>query len=448
MRDLALVLFVMWGLFKTLKHPFIGTYLWVWFSLMNPHKLTWGFAYGFPFAQLIAVSTLIGVLATKNNRQKVWSPETVTLAMFIVWACITTVFAVNQAGALVEMDRFLKTQLFVFLIIALVTDRKKLDWFIWVMVISIGFYGTKGGVFTILTGGSARVWGPEGSFIGGNNEIALALLMTVPLMWYLRLQATNKWVRHGLLAAMLLCTASILGTQSRGAFLGIMAIGAFFWWKSPHKAAASMVVLVVAMLVLMFMPESWWERMNTIKSYEEDPSAMGRINAWWVAWHMANDSITGGGARMFTREIFMIYAPEPLNFHDVHSIYFEMLGEQGWIGFFLFMLLAFFTWRSCARLIKAGKRGPEYKWAADLGGMMQVSLIGYWVSGAFLGLAYFDYYYDLIAAVVIANKLVLRQLEAGASSMKPAAITPARRRRKPPARPSSSEPALPPGPPG
>ena len=405
MRDLLLLLLVMWGLFKTIGNPYIGTYLWTWLSLMNPHQLTYGFAKGFPFAQIIAGATLVSLLISKKATQSVWSRETITILILLAWMVITTIFAINQGGAIKELDRFSKIQLFTFLIIALINDKKKLDGLIWVIIASIGYYSVKGGLFTILTGGSARVWGPANSFIGGNNELALAVLMVIPLMRYLQLQTKNKWINNGLAVAMLLSAASVLGSQSRGAFLGIAAIGFFFWLKSKQKLNATLLVALVASMVLFFMPQTWWDRMNTIQTYQQDESAQGRINAWWVAYNIANDRITGGGARTFTIETFKEYAPVPHDVHDVHSIYFEMLGEQGWPGLGLFLLLAAFTWSTCSKLAKESKMRPGEKWIADLVPMIQVSLIGYYTAGAFLGLAYFDLYYNLIALAVITMKI-------------------------------------------
>lgn len=410
MRDIVLVTFVLWALTQVFSRPHIGAYLWTWISLMNPHRLTWGFAYALPYSMAIAGATFLALLSSKQKKEKVWSRESVVILFLLIWVGITTIFAVNQFGAIRELDRFAKTILFVFIILAVIGDRKKLEGFIWVMALSIGFYGVKGGIFTIATAGGSRVWGPAGSFIGGNNEIALAMLMTIPLMRYLQLQAVKKHIRVGLILAMLLTSMAILGSQSRGAFLGIMMIGLFFWWKSPRKIEATILVSIIAGMILLFMPDTWWDRMHTIKTYEEDQSAMGRINAWWVAFRMANDSITGGGANMFTPAMFQKYAPLPWDVHDVHSIYFEMLGEQGWVGLFLFLLLALFAWTRCSQITKRSKNVPSLKWAGELALMLQVSLIAYGTSGAFLGLSYFDYYYYLVATTVITARLVDKEL--------------------------------------
>ncbi len=406
MRDIALFIIVFFFLFKALSRPHIGVYLWTWLSLMNPHRLTWGMAFTFPFAQVIGIGTLIGMLFSKEPKRMVWSREVVLVLVFVIWMCLTTLFAFNRDSAFEYLIRVIKIEVFFLVTILLMTDRKKIDVLIWVSILSLGYYGVKGGLFTILSGGSSRVYGPADSFIGENNALALALTMTVPLMVYLLLQETRKWWRLGLGGAIFLCAISIVGSQSRGALLGVLAMGGFLWLKSRRKAMIGIVVLLAAVAILVLMPESWWQRMGTINNYSEDSSALGRINAWWTAWNVATSNLFGGGFKMFTRETFLAYAPNPLDSHDAHSIYFQVLGEHGFVGLFLFLMILGLSWLRCGEIIKLSRRDPDLKWAADLAAMLQVSLIGYMVSGAFLGLAYYDYYYHLIAIMVVTWSLV------------------------------------------
>src|SRR5690606_20423076 len=102
-----------------------------------------------------------------------------------------------------------------------ITTRERLHALIWVIVLSIGFYGAKGGVFTLLSGGGNRVYGPDGSFIADNNHMALAMVMMVPLFRYLQLNSGLKLVRVGLGAAMGLTIVSALGSYSRGAMVAL-----------------------------------------------------------------------------------------------------------------------------------------------------------------------------------------------------------------------------------
>ena len=121
-------------------------------------------------------------------------------------------------------------------------------------------------------------------------------------------------------------------------------------------------ILVVVGAVAAIMPQEWYDRMSTIETYEQDTSAMSRINAWWTAYNLAKDRVTGGGFDTFhARRYLILYAPDPTSTPDVHSIYFEIMGEHGFIGFTMFMLLAWFTWNTGNRIrrLAKDKRGNQ-----------------------------------------------------------------------------------------
>jgi O-antigen ligase len=122
----------------------------------------------------------------------------------------------------------------------------------------------------------------------------------------------------------------------------------------------------------------------------------------------------GGGLRTFTPELFLEYAPDPGRFHDAHSIFFEVLAEQGYVGLLLFLVMGLATLLLASRTIRMARAREDLGWAALLAGMLQVSLVGYVVGGLFLGLAYFDLPYSLLGLVVATHGVVARQLrEAG-----------------------------------
>lgn len=408
MRDILVTAIVLIGLVLAFKRPHFGIYLWSWLSYMNPHKQTWGFAYSMPFALITAVVTILAYLFSREPKRMIWSPEIGLLLVFMVWMFISTIFALYPELAWAQWDKVWKIQMMTIMTLLLLTSRDRLHVFVWVTTLSIGYYGVKGGMFTLATGGGYRVWGPEGTFIGGNNEIALALVMIIPLFRYLQLQETRVWVRRGLALAMLLCAVAAIGSQSRGALLAIVAMGTFLWIKSRQKLATGLYTLVAVLLILLTMPAEWHERIGTIQNYQQDGSAMGRINAWHVAVGLAKTRITGGGFEAFQAPSFLAYAPDPLNVHDVHSIYFEVMGEHGIIGLLLWLSLGLVAWFRASKVIRACRLDPGRKWAADLAGMTQVSMIGYALGGAFLGLAYFDLYYHLIVLIVLTHHLAVK----------------------------------------
>jgi len=410
MRDIFVTTVIFSILPFALARPYIGVLLWTWVSFMNPHRLCWGFAYDFPFAMIVAVVTLISLLISREPKKILWTRETVILLIFILWMVITTIFSVYPILAWPQLDKVVKIQLMVFVTMMVMQTRERLNLLIWVLTLSLAFYGVKGGIFTITNGGIYHVRGPAGTFIGGDNEMGLALVMTIPMLRYLQLIAPKVWIRQAITAVIVLCALAAIGSQSRGAMVGMAAMGVFFWLKSRSKLFTTLLAVVAATLILMTMPKQWFDRMATIENYQQDASAEGRINAWKMALNLAKDRPLGGGFSTFQRGMFAVYAPDPDNVHDSHSIYFEVLGEHGFFGLFLFLVLGLMTWRTASWIIKRARGDPENRWAADLAAMVQVSLVGYASAGAFLGLANFDLYYTLIAVVVLCKTvLVARQ---------------------------------------
>jgi len=406
MRDL-LIFALVFGLIPfILKRPAIGIFAYSWISLMNPHRLAYGAAYDFPFAALIVAVTFAGIVFSKEPKRLPVVPVTVVLLLFICWTTFTALFALEPERAWIEWNRVMKTFLMTLVAMYVIQSEKDIKAFAWVLGLSLGFYGLKGGVFTILSGGVNRVYGPLESYIADNNHLALALLISLPLLWFLVLQVQKKWQRYTLLGIAGLTLLSVVGTYSRGAFLGGIAMLAILWLKSRHKLGTGLAVLIAVPIALSLMPPEWFERMYTIKDYAEDDSALGRINAWLYAMNLASHHFLGGGFDVFTPRLFLVYAPEPLRFHAAHSIYFQVLGEHGYVGLSLYILLMICAWRSCSRVIKASKKSVDLKWAGDLAAMSQVSLVGYIVGGAFLSLAYFDYYYYILAMIVLLEKFV------------------------------------------
>lgn len=399
-RDLALtgvfaVLFVM-----ALRETWIGALLWTWFSLMNPHRMTYSFAFGLPFAQFAAIATLLSILWSKGKVRIPLDLSVLFLVLFVLWTCVTTYFAILPGPSERTLLTVVKIQLMTLVCIASIRKRLHIELFVWVNFLSIGFFGFKGGLFAIATGGSGRVWGPPDSMVESNNTLGLALTMIIPLGYYLYQVTPHKWVRRGLLLGLLLCAIATLATQSRGAFLALAMMAIVMWTRMRSKFLPAVAMVICAIGLWVFMPQSWEDRMRTIQTYEQDTSAMQRINAWETAVNIANDRVTGAGFAVANRDIFIRYAPNPDWVFTAHSIYFQALGEHGWIGLMLFMTLGALSFWNAARLRSLGKRQPETQWVHDLASMVQVSMIGYAVGGAFLSLAYWDMPYNLMVILL------------------------------------------------
>lgn len=412
MRDILITLIVFGSLPFIFKVPATGALMWVWVSVMNPHTQGWGFATQLPFAMMIAVVTMFSMLLSHTPKGLPMTPVSVLLLLFVLWMNVTTPFALLPGPSWVQWNKVMKIMLMSFVVMMLIRTRTDIIRLVWVLVGSIGFYGVKGGIFTIRSGGTERVWGPEATFIGDNNALALALIITIPLMFYLQQNSDKRWVRRGLGVAMVLSALAALGSYSRGGLLAIAAMCLFMWIKSGKKVALGALLCLLGPLLLAFMPERWAERMDTINTFQDDISAQGRLNAWQMAYNLARDRFLGGGFEVSDAGIFARYAPNPQAVHAAHSIYFQALGEHGFVGLAIYLALGWATWRTAAAIIRLSRGKPELAWALGLATMCQASMVGFAVGGAFLSLLYFDMPYYLMAALIATRILVEQHVKA------------------------------------
>lgn len=408
MRDLFLVVYVLGLLPVVLRWPHVGILLWAWISYMNPHRLSWGFAFDFRFAMVIGAAVIIGWLVSRERKSVPGDPITVLIIALAVWVSITTVFALAPERAEMKWDRTIKILLLTVFTIVLMQSRERLHALIWVIVLSVGYYATKGGFFTLLGGSEFRVFGPPKSFLADNNSLALAVIMVIPLMRYLQLHSAVPWIRLALLGAIPLSLLCLIGTHSRGALVGGTAMLIGLAIKSRRRGLILCIGAAAAIFALAFTPQHWIDRMKSIADYEEDSSAQGRFDAWTFAYKLSLDRpILGGGFLVQTNEeLFFRYVPDSPVVRSFHSIIFEVLGEHAWIGLFLFLALLATGVIMCRMIERRTRGSPDLLWAKDLAGMLQVCFLGYFVTGLFQNLAFFDLYYHLLALVAVTYALV------------------------------------------
>ena len=400
MRDLILLGALLGVVPLILRRPMIGVLAWIWVALMNPQQEVYGFLQGASLNLYIAVITAFAWLASKQRKTVPLNPLTITLIIFMMWASITTYFALNPSYSYDLWDRTLKTFVLAFAILTIASTKGRIQAIVWMVVLSIGFYGIKGGGFTLLTGGRNHVFGPDNSMIADNNNLGLALVMVLPLMNYLRITTQRYWVRLGLLAMMGLTLVGIIGTYSRGAFFALGVTGLAY----AVRSRAGIIPLVLGGLLLAslpsLVPSSWFERMSTIQHANQDQSFQEREAAWTTSLNVAESRLTGGGFNSIQQDwVADMYAsPGSLKIgRAAHSIYFEVMGDHGFFGLFLYALILLAGWYNTTATLIAIRGRPEMDWAALLARTMQVSMIGYLVGGAALSMAYYDGFLIMLA---------------------------------------------------
>lgn len=437
MRGFLLLLIIVGSVPCILVRPQFGVLMWFLVSLMNVHQYTWGFAAEVRPALIVGLSTIVAWLASRDSKVPPASRVVVVLGILTFWMTIAAIFAIHPDVAIPKWEEYIKILLMTFVTICIVQSRERINQLVWIVVISIGFYGVKGGIFTLLTHGDYRVWGPPDTFIADNNALACALIMILPLMNHLRSNSQNRWIRYGLWASMALTVIAILGSYSRGALLGLMVMSAFLAFKTRHRVATAIITVGVIGVALVFLPQQWYERMQSIETYQHDESALGRFDAWKFAYRLALDHpITGGGYSIGTdANLFHHYVPTaPVN-RAAHSIYFQVLGEMGFVGLGIYLMLLLASYRAASNVLRIAQRSPDLAWARSLAAMVQVSVVGFSAAGAFLSLGFYDLYYAVVAIIAVTELVVRRvvtessvstgvELDVGAAGLTHAIVSP------------------------
>jgi probable O-glycosylation ligase (exosortase A-associated) len=412
MRDILITVVIVGLLPFILRSPRIGAYVWAWLSMMNPQRAAFGFSRVIPFSYMVALATLVGFLFSRDRRPFPVNSITVTQLLFVGWMSVTCLFALNTPEVVLDRWVFvLKIQSMLLVTMMLIRGREQIERLIWVVTLSIAFYGIKGGIWTVMGGGTGRVWGPTGSMIEGNNELGLALVMLVPFMYFLHQVSARRWVRVALVFCIVTTCFSILGSQSRGALVALLGMAFVLALKGKRPIQMSILISALLVAAIMFMPESWSGRMGSVQNYEQDLSAMSRIYTWKTLWALALDRpLVGAGFATDNPVVFALYAPERVGDYIgggvfvAHSIYFQALGEHGFPGLLLYLFLGVFAWRKAGKIAAETKSDPEFgSWMPVLMRMVQVSLAGFAAGGAFLSLVHFDLPYYIVGYVVLVD---------------------------------------------
>jgi len=425
MRDFLLLVMICASLPVCFFQPFFGILMWTWIAYFNPHRFTFNYMYDFPVAAVVAVPTIAGLVFSRKFNRPFFVRENVLLVLLWIWFYIVYLnakaepfFAGHMADAHYELVRVSKILLMTFIMMLIVTSEQRLRWLFLVTAFSFGALAIKGAIFGIATGGEYRVFGPPDTFLAENNAFGLALNMSLPIFYFLGRVEKRTLLRRALnvcFGAALLC---VILTYSRGGFLGLIAVLSYLAWRSKYRVMGAIFLAASAFVVISFAPPQWLERMGTLRKEGVDMSAQQRLVSWGTTWNFAHDYPLMGGSFYTLPDVavFQKYQTRPLPggflSSGPHSIYFQVLGEQGFIGFAIYFGIVISCLLTLWRLKRSTHDFPHLQWISVYADIIFVSILGFLVSGAFLGFADFDLYYQMVASVCILKILFYRALAA------------------------------------
>lgn len=425
MRDLVFLWFMLISVFLAVRNTFVSYLLWGWSGLIAINYYLYGFMAGIGYAQIYALITIILIYAKKDaNLQKFKLNRTsILMLIFLAHGFLSALFAYPDLERNWELfGNVIKTILFCLFMPMVVVSRFRVHALVLIIALAISFHGVLDGLKFIASGGGHNAQ-PIKKF-GDNNHLALILLMVLPFLYYLFQFSAKKIVRLGFLAVLLLIVLAIVTTHSRGALVGLFAIALWIILKSQKKILGAILISLCAVMVIQLAPDKWSQRMETIQAADEDASFMGRVASWKVnsAIAVAHPWLGGGFRAVQSHPVWDRFKDSPglLGFVATptltrsgvaaHSIWFEVLGDQGIVGLLLFSALiinVFITRREIWKLIK--QSGQSFLWAGVLADMLGASMLAYVVAGSLLSAAYFELPYICMMIMEVIKQQQQRQ---------------------------------------
>ena len=427
MRDLFFLAILPLMLYLMARRPFIALGMWIWTAMFFPNAWLYGVASGIRYNLIFTGVAILGYLALKDKPKVKFGALGGLILLFLLWTTLST--TMTEGVAQISWDiwsRFFKVIL-LFVFVVLVVDKKiHIDFFLGCVVLSIGFFASLEGLKYIATGGGHKIEGFDGHVLGDRNELSLAFVITLPICAYLLGQygKQSRLIRLGLLGVMALLVTAIVGTQSRGGFIAMLGLGAYFFMKSERKVVLGVLVLLLVGVLSNFVTDEWTSRMNTINEASDDASFMGRVVAWKLSFIQAmHHPFFGGGFksletfpiwRSLTQDFFaypFFYTgdalPDTTRAHAAHSVYFQVLGEHGFLGLAIylgFLARAFVGARKVARI---AREHVETHWIAAVAVMLQLCIFAFCLGGAALSFAYFDLMFALYGIGLVLESRIL-----------------------------------------
>src|SRR5579885_2554825 len=400
LRELLLIVVVLSLCVAGLIRPKIALYGYIWFAITEPDVMAFCEA-KYPFSMALGILTVIGGLRKSSEWGAAFrQPAVWALLLLQIPIALSILFCEGPFLAPDRYNSYMRMIVVALLIPVLIESGRDMIQFLMTLAISEGLFGSRFG----LLGGGVLMRGSYSSLYD-NNEIALVIVMLLPICWYLRELLQSRLLKTGLLVIMVTAAPAVIMTNSRGGSLALGAVVLALILRSRRRIALTIVLALAIGPAIYLMQDVYFKRMDTIEHYQDEASAAGRIELWQAAIKGFQDHpILGFG---FGQRNFQQFSPGYLGKNDrsvVHETYLQMLVDSGIGAFFLYVSLLFGTIVWLGRSSRRTRREyPGWQWVPI---SLQVSLIAFSVGALFYSCQRLDLPYYLIISAAAWKKVV------------------------------------------
>lgn len=397
MRDLLILLVFLAYVSVGFIVPFVGALGYIWVDTFYPQAVSYGILSHVPVSLIIAIVAVGAYMA--SDRRDVPKPGihlALTVSMFI-WVTMTCFWAVAPDFAWGKWNWASKTIIFSAFIPYFFRSRVQIEAFLLTWVFAAAVHIIPVGLKTMYSGGGYNI---DLGVVSGNallsegSTLATVCVMFIPLLLWFRRHSTllpEQLRSPGCLGYAIVGGAAALGTYARTALIafGVLTIGLLL--RSRRKLL-TVVVVGLAVIGAGFITGSRWDaRMETTDHYGNDVSALTRLAVWkWTIKFSMTHPFGGGYSSYVVNTIETTTASGEKIIQQgraFHNAFIEMLGEQGYPGLAMFLLLCARTLFAMQRIRRRTRGVEPFRWAFDLAGALQLSLLVVMAGGCFVGIS-------------------------------------------------------------
>jgi len=416
MRDLVLIAFLLAFIGTGFRKPFLFVLCFCYIDIVAPQKLSYFLLNSIPVSLIVFLLAVVGWLAFDDKRDSRFSGRQVLLIALLGYCGLTTMAADFPVEAQDKWAWVWKALVWAIFLPLTLRTKLRIEALALVMLLSAASIAISGGIKTVAGGGgygSLQLLLDENYGLYEGSTMSTVAISIIPLILWYRRHGTifpPDWrVSLFCFALVFACLLLPVGTQARTGLVCIAVLAILSLRAVRHRILYIGAAATLALAVIPFLPESYTNRMETIRDHRSDQSASTRVAVWQWTWEFAKDNPFGGGFEAYRQNEVRVEkaATEagdgPTTYAEksraYHSSYFEMLGEQGYPGLALFLALHISGLISMERLRRRYRktRRAEEQWIAPMATALQHGHVIYLVGSLFVGIAFQPYIYMMIA---------------------------------------------------
>jgi putative inorganic carbon (hco3(-)) transporter len=435
MRDLFFVGYLGLLLLFAFKRPFLFTLVYAYVDIIAPQRLSYFLLNSIPLSLILFGLALAGFLLSDDKKDVRISPRWCLLVLLLVYCGATHYsIAVEPVAAQEKWDWVWKALVFAIFLPLTLRTRLRIEALALMLVLGASALIVTGGLKTVAGGGGYGVMVLLVDIDSGLYEssiISCVSIAIIPLILWLAKHGTifkPDWRVQIYSAALIFaCLLIPIGVHARTGLVCAVALAILMLRTAKRRMLYIIGAITVGLVTVPFLPSAFSERMGTIKNYEADQSASTRIAVWQWTWEFAKTHPFGGGFNAYVQNKIRYKMPvvddNGLDTGEVrasevvdegrayHSSFFEMLGEQGYPGLIIWLLIHVGgVWRMEAimRIYKKRNREDEL-WVIPLARALQSAQIIYLVGSLFVGIAFQPFVYMLVAMQISLDTYLSRR---------------------------------------